>query len=202
MNESIRATVERGLQFLFSLGLDATPSDFEHTVDGWTHSLLAQNIVSLNVPELQSAFNQLARSSQTFPTFNALLRAFSPQQWFIDAVATGLQQLLVLSLKRQPAAENITLVRDVWAGALWEKGELWEESRDADRIATAFKVLCVKCESWPQPAVLIANMPKRVPLPSLPPPTMDPEKIRQNRRRFSDILKNMKGSKMMKGGKP
>lgn len=200
----VHVVVERGVQFLFSLGLDATPDDFDKTTQSWTQALTEQNVVTLNKPHLEGAFNRLCRECHHFPTVNRLLLKFPAQDWFFNAVTEGLQRLLVLSLPRTPAAENITMVNEVWVDALWGSGELWEEKRDSHRIEEAFKALTRNSEIWPNPKAMLAVMPKRTPLQALPPPILSAEQVVENRRRMTQNLRQLlkPGNKMLgKGGR-
>lgn len=204
-NMQIKQVVENGLQFLFSLGLDATPASFDVTVDGWVYALAEQKVVVLNRQHMERAFNRLCRECHHFPTVNRLLLKFPAQDWFVDAIATGLQRLIVLGLLRAPAAENITVVRDVWVDALWESGEMWEEQMDNHRIDESFKTLTRTCETWPAPKLILAQMPKRTPLPALPAPKLSREQVVANRRRMTENLRLLLGggNKMLgKGGTP
>lgn len=87
-----------------------------------------------------------------------------PEDWFVDVVMRGLQQLMTLSLEGQPAAEIIKGTVQAWCIALWSRKQ-WVEHLDRDRIAEGFITLMATSKRWPQPAdLLVAIKPREEPL--------------------------------------
>lgn len=78
-------------------------------------------------------------------------------------MATGLQKLSCLSLDRTPAAEVLSGTAQAWVEAITD-GRAWDRSRDAERVATAFRTLARTSRRWPSPADFLDALPD-VPAP-------------------------------------
>lgn len=81
--------------------------------------------------------------------------------WFSDAVVTGMQKLLPLSLAGQPPADAIDIAAKSWVNALWHHKTIWWDKEDIERIKSTFDALCCQCERWPTPALFVKNLQKR-----------------------------------------
>ncbi|WP_162860579.1 hypothetical protein [Pseudothauera hydrothermalis] len=95
--------------------------------------------------------------------------------WLVAEVAEGIQRLLVLRLEGCPPADAVEAVALAWADALMVRGGRWEETLDAPRIRTAFRLLCAHAERWPAPTAIWQHMPSRQTPAALPPPAPTPE---------------------------
>lgn len=78
--------------------------------------------------------------------------------WLLVELATGLQKLSCLSLDRTPAAEMLTGTAQAWLEAITD-GSAWDEARDAERIAQAFRTLSRTVRRWPSPAEFLEALP-------------------------------------------
>lgn len=81
--------------------------------------------------------------------------------------------MAVLSLPRTPPADTLEGTVAVWREALTD-GMVWDETRDAWRIRTAFKTLIKTCEMWPGPKRLLDCMPRVPRQRALPARLADP----------------------------
>lgn len=80
-------------------------------------------------------------------------------EWLEIEILTGLQKLSCLSLDRTPAAEMLPGTAQAWLEAITD-GKAWDERRDADRIAAAFRTLARTARRWPLPAEFLDALPK------------------------------------------
>ncbi|HMW69484.1 MAG TPA: hypothetical protein PKD44_08645 [Nitrosomonas sp.] len=86
------------------------------------------------------------------------------QSWFAQAIASGIQRLMVLSLEGTPSSRTVELTTVTWIDALWP-GRAWDARLDETRIAEAFRLLTIQSERWPTPAQFLRVLPARhVPL--------------------------------------
>ena len=108
--------------------------------------------------------------------------------WFEQAVTTGIQRLLVLSLDRTPAMELIEGTVDAWCDALWP-GRDWRLS-DSDRITEAFRTLSRTRDQWPAPRDFLAALPERKQL-ALPERKWTDAELQANRERLVDMVNNL-----------
>ena len=80
--------------------------------------------------------------------------------WLEVVVIEGLQMLLTLRLRNEPAHDTITAVLDVWLMAIMSRNPIWFEERDKPRFQAAFLRLAGTLEAWPAPAQLYRELPK------------------------------------------
>lgn len=88
-------------------------------------------------------------------------------EWIRTEVINGLSGLYALRLDGTPGEAIIKHTREVWLIAL-TTNRVWVEQRDAPRIAEAFALLAARCDKWPTPRQLIANLPDPEPQKALP----------------------------------
>lgn len=104
--------------------------------------------------------------------------------WFSDAIVDGIQRLYALQLEGAPSHETVPLTASTWTDVLWTAG-VWEFERDADRIATGFRLLARTGSRWPAPSQLRDCMPARAQQFRLEPPAIVPS---NRARAVSDAL--------------
>lgn len=93
--------------------------------------------------------------------------------WLTREISTGFQKLLCLGLDRQPAAEVIEGTVMVWLEVL-TSGYAWDELRDTERFRQAFTRYAGSARGvWPQPADIVALLPRAEEWKGLPPRTSD-----------------------------
>lgn len=94
-------------------------------------------------------------------------------EWLKQEILTGFQKLLCLGLDRQPAAEVIAGTVMVWLEVL-TSGYAWDELRDVERFRVAFTRYAGSARAvWPQPADIVALLPRAEEWKGLPPKTSD-----------------------------
>jgi hypothetical protein len=120
------------------------------------------------------------------------VRDDAPQDWFIRQISRGLAALISLRLEGHPAADTVDVVRKVWAQALWPT-RAWDEQADTDRIGEAFRRIVQHEARWPAPSTLMRHLPERPPQPQLPPPRIDPNRLRELRYRLAGLERKLKG---------
>lgn len=81
--------------------------------------------------------------------------------WLRDAIGDGLEGLIALGLKGQPAAEIIPLTADIWLRAVRREVICTIETIDAPRIREGFDRLFPGLVEWPAPKMLIERIPAR-----------------------------------------
>lgn len=91
------------------------------------------------------------------------------ESWFAQAIANGIQRLMVLGLEGTPAARTVELTTVTWIDTLWE-GRVWDAGLDETRILEAFRLLAIQCERWPVPVQFLRVLPSRHRPLSLPAP--------------------------------
>ncbi|WNS83264.1 hypothetical protein [Neisseria sp. DTU_2021_1001991_1_SI_NGA_ILE_055] len=122
----------------------------------------------------------------------AALGEWAGEDWAKREIASGFALLAALNLPDRPAAQDLTVVAEIWYRQLKEAKEIVSPKYDPIRIQTGFKVLQA-AETWPQPAELRRNLPPRlIPRAMLAKPAPDKEKGRQKMAEVKDVL-NKKG---------
>lgn len=99
-----------------------------------------------------------APRSKAAQALSALVE-WAGNDWLRCRIAYGLSACVAQTLKKQPAAEIITLNADTWYLAL--KSRLTIEEVDALRLAKGFELLLPTLTEWPQPKQLIELIPNR-----------------------------------------
>jgi len=86
----------------------------------------------------------------------------SNPSWLKRELSAGLQALVALGLKNQPAAEVLSLTADIWLRAI-RRGNIGcdIEQIDAPRIREAFDRLFPELVEWPAPKLLLDRIPPR-----------------------------------------
>lgn len=93
-------------------------------------------------------------------------------QWLRNEISDGLSGLMALRLRNAPGEDTVDMTADIWEQAMVRHlGRYAEESLDATRIREGFRRIFSVVREWPAPREVIEQMPKRPPLPSLPPPS-------------------------------
>lgn len=111
--------------------------------------------------------------------------------WLNNAVAEGLQMLVVLRLRGTPAEQNLAQTGKVWIGVITSRPIAWDEEQDSPRICNAFIELAATMDRWPAPADFMRVLQPRKQLLSLPKP--DGEKMTaENRKMLDDLLSRMR----------
>jgi hypothetical protein len=82
------------------------------------------------------------------------------EDWFHNAVVSGVQRLYALNLPDRPAAEVVQLTAVTWVDVLWALLP-WAEHLDAWRLPVAFTGLAASADRWPAPTRLRAHLPAR-----------------------------------------
>lgn len=122
----------------------------------------------------------------------AALGEWAGNDWAKREIAAGFALLAALNLPNRPAAQDLTVVAEIWYRQLKEAKEIVSPEYDPIRIQTGFKVLQA-AETWPQPTELRRNLPPRlIPRAMLAKPAPDKEKGRQKMAEVKDVL-NKKG---------
>jgi hypothetical protein len=111
------------------------------------------------------------------------------EQWFRSSIISGLQGLLVLSLPRTPAADNMRNVAAVWIKVLWPR-KAWR-SDDSGRIEQAFSCLAAEVHEWPSPSQFLERLPARSQQAQLPPPAMTLESSRYGKSILTDLISSV-----------
>ena len=105
----------------------------------------------------------------------AALGEWAGNDWAKREIASGFALLAALNLPNRPAAQDMSIVAEIWYRKLMETKEIVSPEYDLIRIQTGFKVLQA-AETWPQPAELLRNLPPRlVPRAMLAKPAPDKE---------------------------
>lgn len=118
------------------------------------------------------------------------------EPWFVDVIAEGIQQLMLLNLDRTPAGEVVKGTIMAWCMALWP-GRAWDEGLDRQRVRAAFIKLMAISRMWPAPAQLIENLPARPEMLKLSKQMSDGER-EANMRRLQDLVESI-GIKSTRG---
>lgn len=109
----------------------------------------------------------------------AALGEWAGNDWAKREIASGFSLLAALNLPNRPAAQDMSVVAEIWYRKLKETNEIVSPEYDPIRIKTGFKVLQA-AETWPQPAELLRNLPPRlIPRAMLGKPAPNKEKGRQ-----------------------
>lgn len=108
------------------------------------------------------------------------------EAWFVDVIAEGIQQLMLLNLDRTPAGEVVKGTIMAWCMALWP-GRAWDERLDRNRVRQAFIKLMAISRTWPAPAQLIENLPPRTEMLKLSLQLSDEER-EANMRRLRELV--------------
>ena len=83
-------------------------------------------------------------------------------KWFRVSIATGLNQLQLLSLRSTPPRDVLTGVAEVWCASLWSERH-WSKMLQEDEFRVAEEVSHLKNvrQFWPVPRQLLREMPDR-----------------------------------------
>jgi hypothetical protein len=102
------------------------------------------------------------------------LAAWGDQSTLHNAIATGLAGLVAIGRPGTPAADMIAMNADMWLHLLKKRGLVATED-DCKRVIAAFSGLVQQpFKEWPEPAVLVAYLPRRKHQDSLPEPPPTP----------------------------
>ncbi|MCB1950155.1 hypothetical protein [Nitrosomonas sp.] len=110
-----------------------------------------------------------------------------PESWFRNAIVSGIQQLLSLSLDGTPPSKTITLTASTWIEVLWPTRR-WDAELDETRIAEAFRQLMIRCDRWPAPRQLLLVLPSRPERLKLTPPAKGRDAAMQAIKHAKEIL--------------
>lgn len=122
----------------------------------------------------------------------AALGEWAGEDWAKREIAAGFALLAALNLPNRPAAQDMSVVAEIWYRKLKETNEIVSPEYDPIRIQTGFKVLQA-AETWPQPAELLRNLPPRlIPRAMLEKPAPDKAKGRLKMAKVKEAL-NKKG---------
>lgn len=115
--------------------------------------------------------------------------------WLRREISSGLQALVALSLKNQPAAEVLPLTADIWLRAV-QRGSVGcdIESIDAPRIREGFEQLFPRLREWPTPVDLLDRIPGRPEREKLPEPPRSAEQEAVGRRALMEIEERLKAA--------
>lgn len=90
-------------------------------------------------------------------------------QWMLNVVVDGLQQLVLLSLPSSPPSDTITFTAKAWCEAFMEVSKEWDEDLDTRRFIKGFAKLKPAVKHWPTPEQFLTIMPGRPKPKALPP---------------------------------
>ncbi len=116
------------------------------------------------------------------------MRDTPPPKWLSNAVASGLQRIIVLALPGTPAAETITVTAQVWVEAFWDKSINWNQELDEERINGAFRCLAYQIDRFPAPVHVLAAMPDRPIRKALPRKPISESQLKKNKRRIKRLI--------------
>src|SRR5262245_25074973 len=95
--------------------------------------------------------------------------------WFNNAIVSGLQWLVVMSLRGTPPEDIMEFTREAWQDTVWRSQALWDQAADEQRLSAGFLRLRQSMDRWPAPKNLLDAMPQRREVPKLPEPPITPE---------------------------
>lgn len=110
--------------------------------------------------------------------------------WLKREISSGLQALVALGLRNQPAAEVLPLTADIWLRAI-RRGNIGcdIEQIDAPRIREAFDRLFPDLVEWPAPKLLLDRIPPRPKREALAEPLDDNGEGLRRVREIQEMLK-------------
>ncbi|WP_429885358.1 hypothetical protein [Geoalkalibacter halelectricus] len=121
----------------------------------------------------------------------ALLAEWGRAGWLEAQIADGLAALLTLGLDGAPASDIICRTADVWRLVV-EKAGVTIEEVDAPRLRAAFTTLLRQPHKrWPDPAALVAHLPRRPERQKLDEPPISEAEREAGRRRLKELREQL-----------